>query len=57
MEGNGYVSVAFIRGIDSTDVFMSPLSYGVAPFSISREKTDGENLGDDAGSGETGRCL
>ena len=38
MEGNGYVSVAFIRGIDSTDVFMSPLSYGVAPFSISREK-------------------
>ncbi len=38
MEGNGYVSVSFIRGIDSTDVFMAPLSYGVAPFSISREK-------------------
>jgi len=38
MEGNGYVSVSFIRGIDSREVFMSPLSYGVVPFSISREK-------------------
>lgn len=38
MEGNGYVSVSFIRGLDSREVFMSPLSYGVAPFSISREK-------------------
>lgn len=38
MEGNGYVSVSFIRGIDSPEVFMSPLSYGVAPFSISKEK-------------------
>ena len=38
MEGNGYVSVAFIRGIDSNDVFMSPLSYGIAPFSLSRAR-------------------
>lgn len=38
MEGNGYVSVSFIRGIDSQDVFMAPLTYGVAPFSISKEK-------------------
>ncbi len=38
MEGNGYVSVSFIRGLDSGDVFMSPLSYGVAPFSLSRAR-------------------
>jgi uncharacterized protein YfaS (alpha-2-macroglobulin family) len=38
MEGNGYVSVSFIRGLSSGDVFMSPLSYGVAPFSLSRAR-------------------
>lgn len=38
MEGNGYVSVSFIRGLDSPEVFMSPLSYGVAPFSLSRAR-------------------
>ncbi|MBN1271364.1 MAG: alpha-2-macroglobulin family protein [Candidatus Aminicenantes bacterium] len=37
MEGNGYVNVAFIRDMSSDEIFMSPLSYGVAPFSISRE--------------------
>ena len=37
-EGNGYVSVAFVRAIDSPEIFMSPLSYGVMPFSVSREK-------------------
>jgi len=37
-EGNGYVNVSFVRAIDSTEIFMSPLSYGVAPFSVSREK-------------------
>ncbi len=31
-EGNGYVNVQFIRNPDSEEVFMSPLSYGVAPF-------------------------
>ena len=38
LEGNGYVSVAFVRGINSEEIFMSPLSYGVAPFSVSRAK-------------------
>ena len=33
-EGSGYVSVAFIRDIGSNEVFMSPLSYGVVPFSV-----------------------
>jgi uncharacterized protein YfaS (alpha-2-macroglobulin family) len=36
LEGNGYVSVAFVRGLDSKEIFTSPLSYGVAPFSVSR---------------------
>lgn len=38
LEGNGYVNVAFVRAMDSPEIFMSPLSYGVAPFSVSREK-------------------
>lgn len=31
-EGNGYVSVQFLRDPASPELFMSPLSYGVAPF-------------------------
>ena len=31
-EGNGYVSVQFIRDPASEEIFASPLSYGVAPF-------------------------
>lgn len=34
LEGNGYVNVAFIRGLDSSEIFMSPLSYAVAPFTV-----------------------
>jgi len=37
-EGDGYVSVAFIRDPGSDEVFMSPLSYGVVPFSVSRAR-------------------
>ncbi len=37
-EGNGYVNVSFVRAIDSNEIFMSPLSYGVMPFSVSRER-------------------
>jgi hypothetical protein len=32
-EGNGYVSVQFLRDPSSDEVFMSPLAYGVAAFS------------------------
>lgn len=35
--GNGYVSVQFVRDPSSDQIFLSPLSYGVAPF--------GPNLG------------
>ncbi len=37
-EGTGYVSVAFVRALDSREIFMSPLSYGVAPFKANFDK-------------------
>ncbi len=36
LEGNAYVNVTFVRAADSSEIFMSPLSTGVAPFSISK---------------------
>ncbi len=38
LEGNAYVSVQFLRDPASSEVFMSPLSYGVAPFAINRDR-------------------
>lgn len=35
LEGNGYVNVQFVRDPGSAEVFMSPLSSGVAPFGVS----------------------
>jgi uncharacterized protein YfaS (alpha-2-macroglobulin family) len=37
LEGNGYVNVQFVRSQSSPEIFMSPLSYGAMPFSISKE--------------------
>ena len=37
-EGNGYVTVQFIRDIGSSEIFMSPLSYGTIPFSANLGK-------------------
>ncbi len=37
MEGNGYLNVTFVRGLDSKEIYMSPLSYSVLPFSINKE--------------------
>ena len=37
-DGTGYVNVSFIRSLDSKEIFMSPLSYGVEPFTANREK-------------------
>ena len=37
MEGNGYINVQFVRDINSSEIFMSPLSYGVMPFKISTQ--------------------
>ena len=36
LEGNAYVSVAFVRELGSPEVFVSPLSYAVAPITIDR---------------------
>jgi uncharacterized protein YfaS (alpha-2-macroglobulin family) len=36
--GNAYVSVAFVRSLESRDIFAPPLSYGVEPFSIARSE-------------------
>lgn len=33
-EGNGYINVQFIRDPSSDEIFMSPLSYSVVPFSV-----------------------
>jgi len=33
-EGNGYINVQYIRDPASDEIFMSPLSYGIAPFSV-----------------------
>ena len=35
-EGNGYVSVHFVRDLGSDEIFMSPLSHGVVPFATNR---------------------
>src|SRR6266568_3638395 len=37
-EGSGYVNVAFVRALDSKEIFVSPLSYGVVPFMANVEK-------------------
>src|SRR5438132_6724352 len=37
-EGSGYVNVAFVRAIDSKKIFVSPLSYGVVPFTSNIER-------------------
>jgi len=37
-EGSGYINVALIRALDSKEVFTSPLSYGVVPFTANIEK-------------------
>ncbi len=36
LEGNAYVNVQFVRDPTSSEIYMSPLSYGVAPFTIDR---------------------
>jgi hypothetical protein len=39
-QGNGYVNVAFIRDWDSPELFISPLSYSVVPFSVNHDDHD-----------------
>jgi uncharacterized protein YfaS (alpha-2-macroglobulin family) len=37
LEGNAYVSVQYLRDPGSDEIYMSPLSWGIAPFAIDRE--------------------
>jgi uncharacterized repeat protein (TIGR01451 family) len=36
-EGNGYLNIAFVRSLDSKEVYISPLSYAVLPFKVNQE--------------------
>jgi len=38
LEGNAYVNVSFVRDIGSREIYTSPLSYAVVPFSIDKSK-------------------
>lgn len=37
LDGTGYVNVSFVRALDSKEIFMSPLSYAVVPFTVNLE--------------------
>ena len=39
-QGNGYINVAFIRDWESPELFISPLSYSVVPFSVNHDNHD-----------------
>lgn len=36
--GNGYINITFLRAKDSKEIYMSPLSYGVVPFTVNADK-------------------
>ena len=38
IEGNAYINVAFVRDVASKEIFTSPLSYAVVPFSIDQSQ-------------------
>ena len=38
LEGNGYITVTFLRALDSPEIYTSPLSYGSVPFTVSRAR-------------------
>jgi alpha-2-macroglobulin len=39
-QGNGYINVAFVRDWESPELFISPLSYSVVPFTVNHDKHD-----------------
>jgi len=39
-QGNGYINVAFIRDWESPELFISPLSYSVVPFTVNHDNHD-----------------
>lgn len=39
-QGNGYINVAFVRDWESPELFISPLSYSVVPFTVNHDNHD-----------------
>lgn len=39
-QGDGYVNIAFVRDLNSPEIFMNPLSYAVLPFSVTHKEHD-----------------
>lgn len=39
-QGDGYVNITFVRDLNSSEIFMSPLSYSVNPFSVTHKNHD-----------------
>lgn len=39
-QGDGYINVAFVRDWNSPEIFISPLSYSVVPFTVNHENHD-----------------
>jgi uncharacterized protein YfaS (alpha-2-macroglobulin family) len=39
-QGDGYINIAFVRDFNSPEIFMNPLSYSVAPFSVSHKNRE-----------------
>lgn len=42
VEGSAYVSVSFVRDLSSEEIYTSPLSYGVQPFSVALDRRRNE---------------
>ncbi|MEI6714935.1 MAG: MG2 domain-containing protein [Verrucomicrobiota bacterium] len=38
IEGGAYVHVTYVRGLDSPDIFATPLSSGIAPFRVAEDR-------------------
>lgn len=39
-QGDGYVNIAFVRDLNSPEIFMNPLSYNVLPFMVTHKEHD-----------------
>ena len=55
LEGNAYVTVTFVRDPGSSEIYTSPLSYGVQPFSIDVDARRNHGHGRSARAGEARR--
>lgn len=46
LEGDAYINVAFVRAANSKEIYVSPLSYGVVPFTVAHDhRQEGITLG------------